>query len=93
MYNEYNLYFNSFTKEYPLILSFFILTQTLVGRWIEQFLQQIFSFKLIKDLLFFKSSNMKAHRLKFFRVLEAWSVEFQRFGFVEVYGGFLAKFQ
>ena len=28
MYNVYNLYFNSFTKEYPLILSSLILTQT-----------------------------------------------------------------
>ena len=28
MYNEYNLYFNSFTKEYPLILSSLNLTQT-----------------------------------------------------------------
>ena len=63
---------------------------TLVGRWIEQSSQQISSFELIRDLLFFKSSNVKAHRLKFFGALEAWSVEFQRFGFVEVYGGLLA---
>ena len=28
MYNEYNLYFDSFTKEYPLILSSLNLTQT-----------------------------------------------------------------
>ena len=28
MYNEYNLYFNSFTKEYPLILSSLNLTRT-----------------------------------------------------------------
>ena len=40
MYNEYNLYFNSFTKEYPLILSSLNLTRTrifltLIGRWIE----------------------------------------------------------
>ena len=63
---------------------------TLVGRWIERSSQQISSFELIKDLLFFKSLNLKAFRLKFFGTLEAWSVELQRFGFVEVYGGFLA---
>ena len=28
MYNEYNIYFNSFIKEYPLILSSLNLTQT-----------------------------------------------------------------
>ena len=28
MYNEYNLYFNYFTKEYPLILSSLNLTRT-----------------------------------------------------------------
>ena len=28
MHNEYNLYFNSFTKEYPLILSSLNLTRT-----------------------------------------------------------------
>ena len=28
MYNEYNLYFDSFTKEYPLILSSLNLTRT-----------------------------------------------------------------
>ena len=63
---------------------------TLVGKWIEWSSQQISSFELIRDLLFFKSSNAKARRLKFFRALETWSVELQRFGFVEVYGGFLA---
>ena len=56
MYNEYNLYFNSFTKKYP--------------RWIEWSSQQISSFELIRDLLFFKSSNVKARRLKFFGALE-----------------------
>ena len=66
---------------------------TLVGRWIEWSSQQISSFELIRDLLFFKSSNVKARRLKFFKALEAWSVEIQRFGFVEIYGGFLAQFQ
>ena len=76
MYNEYNLYFDSFTKEYPLILSSLNLTRTrifltLVERWIEWSLQQISSFELIRDLLFFKSSNAKARRLKFFRALEA----------------------
>ena len=76
MYNEYNLYFNSFTKEYPLILSSLNLTQTrnlltLVERWIERSPQQISNFKLIRDLLFFKSLNMKAFRLKFFDALEA----------------------
>ena len=40
MYNEYNLYFDSFTKEYPLILSSLNLTRiriflTLIGRWID----------------------------------------------------------
>ena len=39
---------------------------TLVGRWIERSSQQISSFELIRDLLFFKSLNMKAFRLKFF---------------------------
>ena len=63
---------------------------TLVGRWIEWSSQQISSFELIRDLLFFKSSNVKARRLKSFGALEAWSVELQRFGFVEVYGGLLA---
>ena len=62
---------------------------TLVGRCIERSSQQIYSFELIRDLSFFKSSNVKALRLKFFRALEGWSVELQRFGFVEVYGGFL----
>ena len=76
MNNEYNLYFNSFTKEYSLILSSLNLTRTrdlldLVGRWIEQSSQQISSFELIRDLLFFKSSNVKALRLKFFGALEA----------------------
>ena len=52
---------------------------TLVERWIERSSQQISSFELIKDLLFFKSLNMKAFRLKFFGVLEAWSVELQGF--------------
>ena len=63
---------------------------TLVGRWIEWSSQQISSFELIRDLLFFKSSNVKARRLKFFGALEAQFVEFQRFGFDEVYGGLLA---
>ena len=63
---------------------------TLVGRWIEWSSQQISSFELIRDLLFFKSSNVKACRLKFFGALEAWSVELQRFEFVEVYGGFFS---
>ena len=93
--NEYNLYFNSFTKN---TLWFYLLWTwlkqeiflTLVGRWIERSSQQISSFELVRDSLFFKSSNVKALRLKFFRVLEAWSVELQRFGFVEVYEGFLA---
>ena len=76
MYNEYNLYFDSFTKEYPLILSSLNLTRTrifltLVVRWIERSPQQISSFELIIDLLFFKSLNMKAFRLKFFGTLEA----------------------
>ena len=75
MYNEYNLYFNSFTKEYLLIISSLILTQTrdldFVGRWIEQSSQKVSNFELIRDLLFFKSSNVKAHRLKFFGALEA----------------------
>ena len=62
---------------------------TLVGRWIEWSSQQMASFELIRDLLFFKSSNVKALRFKFFEVLEAWFVELQRFGFVEVYEGFL----
>ena len=62
----------------------------LVGRCIERSSQQISSFELIRDFLFFKSSIVKALRLKSFGVLEAWSVELQRFGFVEVYGGFLA---
>ena len=84
MYNEYNLYFNSFTKEYPLILSSLNLAR------IERYSQQISNFELIKDLLFFKSSNVKALRLKFFGALEAWSIELQIFGFVEVYEGFLA---
>ena len=65
----------------------------LVGRWIERSSQQISSFELIRDLLFFKSSNVKVHRLKFFGALEAWSVELKRFGFIEVYNGFLAYFQ
>ena len=52
----------------------------LVGRWIERSSQQISSFELIRDLLFFKSLNVKAFRLKFFRTLEAWSVEIQGFG-------------
>ena len=65
MYNEYNLYFNSFTKEYPLILSSLNLAR------IERYSQQISNFDLIKDLLFFKSSNVKALRLKFFGALEA----------------------
>ena len=65
MYNEYNLYFNSFTKEYPLILSSLNLAR------IERYSQQISNFELIKDLLFFKSSNVKALRLKFFGALEA----------------------
>ena len=63
---------------------------TLVERWIEWSPQQISSFELIRDLLFFKSLNMKAFRLKFFSALEAWFIEFQIFGFIEVYGGFLA---
>ena len=63
---------------------------TSVGRWIEWSSQQVSSFELIKDLLFFKSSNVKTHRLKFFGALEAWSVELQRFGFVEVYRGFFS---
>ena len=63
---------------------------TLVGRWIEWSSQQISSIELIRNLLFFKSSNVKARRLKFFGALEAWSIEFQRFGFVEVYESFLA---
>ena len=63
---------------------------TLVGRWIEQSSQKVSNFELIRDILFFKSSNVKARRLKFFGDLEAWSFELQRFGFVEVYGGFLA---
>ena len=63
---------------------------TLDGRWIEWSSQQISNFELIRDLLFFKSLNVKARRLKFFEALKAWSVELQRFGFVEVYGGFLA---
>ena len=76
MYNEYNLYFDSFTKEYPLIISSLNLTRTrifltLIGRWIERSLQQISRFKLIRDLLFFKSLNVKALRLKFFGALEA----------------------
>ena len=76
MYNEYNLYFNSFIKEYPLILSSLILTRTrdlltLVGRWIEQSSQKVSNFELIRDILFFKSSNVKARRLKFFGALEA----------------------
>ena len=76
MNNEYNLYFNSFTKEYSLILSSLNLTRTrdlldLVGRWIEQSSQQISSFELIRDLLLFKFSNMKALGLKFFETLEA----------------------
>ena len=41
MYNEYNLYFDYFTKEYPLILSSLNLTRTrifltLIGRWIDR---------------------------------------------------------
>ena len=52
---------------------------TWAGRWIEQSPQQISSFKLIRDLLFFKSLNMKAFRLKFFGALEAWSVGLQGF--------------
>ena len=52
----------------------------LVRRWIEWSSQQISSFELIRDLLFFKSSNVKAFRLKFFGTLEAWFVELQRFG-------------
>ena len=79
MNNEYNLYFNSFTKEYPLILSSLNLTQTRnfldfnwkMDRWIERSSQQISSFELIRDLLFFKSLNVKAFRLKFFGALEA----------------------
>ena len=44
MYNEYNLYFDSFTKEYPLILSSLNLTRTrifltLIERWIDRSLQ------------------------------------------------------
>ena len=61
---------------------------TLVGKWIERSSQQISSFELIRDLLFFKSLNVKALGLKFFGVLEAWSIELQKFGFDEVYGGF-----
>ena len=85
MYNEYNLYFDSFTKEYPLILSSLNLIRTrifltLVGRWIEWSSQQISSFELGRDLLFFKSSNAKGFRLKFFEILEAWSIELQGFG-------------
>ena len=40
---------------------------TLVGRWIEQSSQQISNFELVRDLLFFKSSNVNAFKLKFFR--------------------------
>ena len=40
---------------------------TLVGRWIEQSSQQIPNFELVRDLLFFKSSNVNAFKLKFFR--------------------------
>ena len=59
MYNEYNLYFDSFTKEYPLILSSLNLTRTrifltLIERWIDRSSQQISSFELIRDLLSFK---------------------------------------
>ena len=41
MYNEYNLYFDYFTKEYPLILSSLNLTRTrifltLIERWIDR---------------------------------------------------------
>ena len=49
---------------------------TLVGRWIERSSQQISNFELIRDLLFFKSSNVKAFRLKFFegfRCLIRWA--------------------
>ena len=95
MNNEYNLY--SILLQKNTLWFYLLLTWleqeiflTLVGRWIERSLQQISSFKLIRDLLFFKSSNMKALRLKFFEALEAWSVELQKFGFVEDYGGFLA---
>ena len=95
MYNEYNLYFNSFTKKNTLwfYLHWTWLEQgiflTLAERWIERSPQQISSFKLIRDLLLFKSSNVKALRLKFFSALEVWSVKLQRFWFVEVYGDFL----
>ena len=75
MYNEYNLYFSSFTKEYPLILSSLNLTRTRTlldfGWKMDWSSQQISSFELIRDLLFFKSSNVKALRLKFFGALEA----------------------
>ena len=68
---------------------------TLVGRWIEWSSQQISSFELGRDLLFFKSLNAKGFRLKFFEILEAWSIELQGFGvfFFQVYGGFLVWFQ
>ena len=46
---------------------------TLDGRWIEWSSQQISSFELIRDLSFFKSSNVKALGLKFFRALEGAS--------------------
>ena len=80
MNNKYNLYFNSFTKEYSLMLSSLNLTGT----------RDLLDFELIRDLLFFKSSNVKALGLKFFGALDARSVELQRFRFVEVYADFLA---
>ena len=63
---------------------------TLVGRWIEWSSQQISSFELIRDFLFFKSLKVKALGLKFCGALEAWFIELQRFGFVKVYGGFFS---
>ena len=74
MNNEYNLYLNSFTKEYPLIISSLILTQTrdldFVGRWIERSSQQISSLELVRDLLSFKpfecsSSSSKTLEIEF----------------------------
>ena len=58
---------------------------TLVGRWIEQSLQKISSYfeSLVLSLSeIYCSSNLRMwrlFRLKFFGVLEAWSVEFQGF--------------
>ena len=52
---------------------------TLVGRWIERSSQQIYSFELIRDLLFFKSSNIKARRLKFFE----FSLSFKDLGLLK----------